>query len=111
MAWWDGIKDRKIFGITWWYFFYPLKWKIFVKGTIKAQQVPFEFCEIVVYRAAMCRECLDAGKCLHCGCKTPDSFMVLENWCSGDNWNATTIEQWKDYKERTKLKLVVEYGA
>jgi len=111
MAWWDRIKEKKIFGIIWWYFFYPPKWSIFIKGTYNATTVPFEFCEIVVYRATMCRECLEAGKCVNCGCKTPDSFMVLENWCSGNNWDKTTIEQWNEYKKRTGLKFEISYGG
>lgn len=105
-----AIKEFKIFGITWWYFFYPLKWGIFLRGTFNAKAVPFEFCEIVIYRAIQCEECLTAGRCINCGCKTPDTFMDLKNWCSGDKWDQTTIEQWIEYKKRTGLKFTIEYG-
>ena len=110
MAFRDRIKNGKIFGIIWWYFLWPLKWGVFLKGTYNAKTVPYEFCEIIVYRATMCRECMDAGKCINCGCKTPDNFMALANFCAGGNWDQTTIEQWKEYKQRTGLKFEISYA-
>lgn len=108
-SFWKRFLELKLFGVTWWYWIYPMKWGIFLKGTYTASQVPFEFCEIVVYRSIMCRECLEKGSCVNCGCKSPDNFMVLENWCSAGNWNQTTIDQWNEYKERTGLKFEIEY--
>ena len=110
MAFRDRIKNGKWFGITWHYFFNPFKWRAYFKGTYNAKNVPYEFCEIVIYRSVMCNECLEAGKCVNCGCKTPDNFMALENWCNGGNWDQTTIEQWKEYKQRTGLTFEISYA-
>ncbi len=110
MDYWSAIKNVKIFGTIWWWYLYPLKWGAFLRGTYQKEQVPFELCEIVVYRSIMCKPCLDAGHCLDCGCKMPDKMMDLQSECSEAKWDAITIDQWKEYKKRTGLKFEITYG-
>lgn len=101
----------KLFGITWWWFFWPLKWGAFLRGTYQADEIPFELCEIVVYRSIMCRPCMEAGHCIDCGCKMPDKMMDLKSECSTGAWSSMTPEQWNEYKKRVGLKFLIEYGA
>lgn len=105
------VKKAKLFGVTWWYWFYPLKWGSFLRGTYNKDSVPFEFCEIVVYRSLMCPDCMKNGSCIVCGCDVPAKMMDLSADCEINNWNATTVEQWREYKKRTGLKFKVEYGG
>ena len=106
----DWIKKAKFFGVIWWYYLYPMKWGAFLRGTYQAEQVPFEFCEIVIFRSVMCGDCLKNGACIDCGCNMPDKMMDLKNGCSLEKWDTTTIEQWNEYKKRTGLKFLVQYG-
>lgn len=110
MVIWTRIKEFKVFGIVWWYFLYPLKWGAFLRGTYNKDNVPFEFCEIVIYRSLQCPDCMDNGSCLQCGCSVPESMMDLSNWCKGGNWDKITPEMWIEYKNRTGLKFRIEYG-
>lgn len=104
------LQKGKIFGVIWWWYLYPIKWGAFLRGTYQAGEIPFELCEIVVYRSIMCRPCLEAGNCVDCGCKLPEKFMDLASNCSIGSWDATTIREWREYKERVKLKFEIEYG-
>lgn len=104
------IKEAKLFGTIWWYWVYPPKWGSYLRGTYNIENVPFEFCEIVVYRSLMCPNCIKAGSCVNCGCNIPDKMMDLETDCAIGSWNSMTIEQWRDYKKRTGLKFSIEYG-
>ena len=42
--------------------------------------------EMAVSRAMKCPECLKNGKCLECGCKTPDMFYAPEKKCKKGRW-------------------------
>lgn len=106
----ERIKKAKLFGTIWWWYFYPVKWGSFLRGTYQADEVPFELCEIVIYRAIMCEDCIKNFACVDCGCNMPDKMFDLEAECSLGKWDATTIEKWKEYKKRTGLKFLVEYG-
>jgi len=105
------IKTGKIFGTIWWWWFWPPKWGAFLRGTYQADEVPFELCEIAVYRSVMCAPCLDNGACIDCGCKMPDKMMDLQSECSRGSWDAMTIEQWREYKAKVGLKFNIEYAG
>lgn len=105
------IIEYKIFGIIWWWYLYPVKWGAFLRGTFMKEEVPFEYCEIVLYRSLMCEQCIKEGKCIDCGCNIPDKMMDLESGCSMSLWDQTTVEEWKEYKKRTGLKFEIVYGS
>lgn len=98
----------------------PVKWWIFIKGTYLAWKhgvrnmselekfknevltwdEPQEYKEQVIYRAMECEGCLTAGHCTHCGCTSPDNFLVRENWCSAGNWDQMLEKKyWEKFKE------------
>lgn len=52
-----------------------------------------EYCQMVVYRANKCRDCVDAGSCVHCGCSTPENMYARSNWCSAGKWPAHKDDQ------------------
>ncbi len=37
-------------------------------------------------RANKCPECLEAGNCLACGCKTPEMFFAPNKKCEKGRW-------------------------
>lgn len=111
MDWWSKVREFKIGGTIWWWYLYPLKWGSFLRGTYQKEEVPFEFCEIVVYRSLMCTDCVEQGKCVACGCNIPEKMMDLKADCEIGSWDATTTEQWIEYKKRTGLKFTIEYGG
>ena len=87
----------------------PKKWKIFLRSKVlKALKKEYsemfipEYLEQISIRMSHpdCRDCLEAGECVHCGCKTPDLFYEKDMECSGGNW--TTMEPpeiWVDLRE------------
>lgn len=68
------------------------------------------YCEQVIYRASMCKDCLKAGQCKHCGCLTPHIFFVKENECSGGNWleMKKTPEEWEQFKKDRKIEIGIK---
>ena len=46
-----------------------------------------------------CSQCLRAGKCVHCGCKSPELFYDRTNECSAMNWfEMLDKEAWNEFK-------------
>ncbi len=75
--------------------------------------IPFEkalsYCEQVVYRKAICSECLKLGHCKKCKCKTPHIFFVEENTCSLGNWlEMLPPKEWKEFKEVRNLEIDIK---
>ena len=73
----------------------PRKWKIFARYAIlKAWKKEYpelhvpEYVEQIATRMSNpgCRPCVEAGACVHCGCKSPELFFDKDNECSGANW-------------------------
>lgn len=63
---------------------------------------PPHYIEQFLYRAYLCSECLQNGKCLHCGCTTPNMFFSPRKIDSMDKWPPFFFkeEDWNDYKRR-----------
>ena len=71
-----------------------------------------EYLEQVVLRMQEpgCRNCLNAEKCHHCGCKTPDLFFEKDMECSGGNWfPMVNKDQWTFFKAGTGLNVDQDY--
>ena len=41
-------------------------------------------------RMEACPLCVTAGKCIKCGCKTPEMFYALSKTCPDNKWGAIT---------------------
>lgn len=52
-----------------------------------------EYAEVVVERASLCKDCVDAGSCKHCGCSCPDNMFSMKNECSGGNWGPVVLNK------------------
>ena len=83
------------------------KWKIFARyltlKILKTQYDEFkvpEYREQIVYRMNKCPECVIAGKCVECSCKSPALFYDKTNWCEIERWDEMVRpELWEDYKK------------
>ena len=66
------------------------------------------FIEQVIYRQsfAECKQCLEKGECIHCGCKSPELFYDKEMVCSGGNWQEMkSPEDWNEYKKDIGIEI------
>ena len=55
--------------------------------------------EQALWRAILCSDCYKAGKCIVCGCQTPDMFYAPKKQCPKDKWGAVlSKEEWIKYK-------------
>lgn len=97
----------------------PVRWRIFtrfllrkVKGLHLQDHEIQPFVEQVIWRQALCKPCLLAGECTHCGCKAPELFYDKDMVCSGGNWNEMmSPEEWKQYKSGVGgLSFNFKYG-
>ena len=74
----------------------------FVEAHMKlvTQKLPWYQEEQVMYRAIQCPECVEAGKCLACGCLTPQIFFAQHRVDAEGRWGAFLTEpEWKKFKE------------
>jgi len=56
--------------------------------------------EQAMWRAYHCQDCLKAGKCRHCGCKTPNMFFSPNKADSANKWGKMMSQtQWEAFKE------------
>lgn len=96
----------------------PDKWKAYAEGSkiIKdgvhlSYEEILPFCEIVMYRSILCKDCAYGEKCEHCDCKMPAGIFTLPNFCSGDKWPKFTIEnwvqEWYEFKEKNNIDFHV----
>lgn len=89
----------------------PWKWMSFVRGTIYAWFLRPHITEQIMLRYLVCPECVEAGKCIDCGCSL-DKFMDPRAQCSLGKWGA--IEKnpdiWKAIKKEYNIKLNLSYG-
>jgi hypothetical protein len=64
-------------------------------------------------REKLCQECMDAGKCVMCGCSTPGMFYAPHKTCSKGRWGIMKDpEDWVEYraKDDGELDEVAEEG-
>lgn len=57
-------------------------------------------------RAKECSDCFEAGKCSHCGCLSPQLFLVPSKQCKLGKW-----DRMKDEKAWNKIKETKEEVA
>lgn len=63
--------------------------------------------EQFMYRAYLCRDCLENGKCKHCGCTTPNLFFAPRKMDSENKWPPFffDMEGWDEYKQRHRQAM------
>lgn len=55
--------------------------------------------EQIYWRMSKCKPCLDNGKCLECGCKTPDMFYSAKKLDAKKKWmEFMTEDDWTSFK-------------
>lgn len=103
----------------------PKRWKLYFRGkkrekdgttlqiaeeetlTVNNEELQ-SFIEQVIYRQsfAECKQCLEKGECIHCGCKSPELFYDKEMVCSGGNWQEMKLpEDWNEYKKDIGIEI------
>ncbi len=61
------------------------------------------------YRVAKCGDCLQAGKCLHCGCNAEGRLNGITDECSAGKWGQMlTDEEMKTFLRDNELIFNVE---
>lgn len=102
----------KVFGVRAVDVVNPVKWVSFIKGTVYGIFLKPHILEQVLIRQISCPECMEAGKCIGCGCKMPAKTYDLDASCSEGRWSEVERDsaKWDDRKNRYKIKLKVTYG-
>ena len=63
----------------------------------------------VAYRVGKCGDCLQAGKCLHCGCNAEGRLNGDTDECSAGKWGQKlTEEEMNKFRETNELIFNVE---
>lgn len=82
----------------------PSNIRNFVEGNINfyTKSYPRYQLEQFLYRAYLCKPCLENGKCTHCGCKTPQMFFAPRKQDSQDKWPPFYFHEidWDEYKRK-----------
>ena len=69
-----------------------------------------EYLEQIVFRMRKCPDCVEAGECLHCGCKSPELFYDKDNYCSEDRWQEMkNPEEWRKHKKKHGIIIKPKY--
>ena len=55
-------------------------------------------------REQLCPECTDNGKCVICGCSTPNMYYAPHKTCSKGRW-LEMQEDWEEYEEKIAGEL------
>lgn len=109
---WTNLRNRGFKDIL-----NPTKWLAFSQGEViksagvvlKADEVQ-SYCEQVVFRSYLCRDCKEAGKCHDCGCEMPLGMHTKDNFCSMGNWfEMLSPEDWEQYKLDNNISLEVTF--
>ena len=84
-------------GYSWKDIFSPIRWKAVYIWILKKQLKYFKETNTYLtknellqysYRVAKCSDCLQAGKCVHCGCDAEGRLNGTTDECSAKKWGA-----------------------
>lgn len=67
----------------------PANIRNFLEGTtnsLSSRVMPEHQKEQVIYRAALCNDCLELGRCHTCGCSTPGLFYAPKKRDAKGKW-------------------------
>lgn len=68
---------------------------------VDRHNMPNHIREQILFRMLKCAKCTYRGKCVHCGCTTPNMFFSSTKVDSEENWPSEFIldkEKWEAYK-------------
>lgn len=78
-----------------------------LKGIDRMVGIPSHYKEQVIWRSILCFECTQKGKCVVCGCKTPNMFYSPRKVDSKKRWGQFMNEEaWNKFKETEEYKKV-----
>lgn len=73
----------------------------FFKNTIEQHKKEQAF-----HRALLCKPCLNAGSCEHCGCATPHLFFAPNKTDAGNKWGVMLeAAEWEEYKKENNINI------
>jgi hypothetical protein len=76
----------------------------FIEGNYRyhTSDYPEHYLEQFLYRAYLCQDCLNNGKCKICKCKTPQLFFAPRKHDAMDKWPDFffSATDWENYKNR-----------
>ena len=75
-------------------------------GVTIDQDKVIAFSEAVVYKSIMCRSCVQAGSCHHCGCPINELFAAMDVPCSTGNYPEIDLDKWNDFKKDFYFDIV-----
>ena len=62
--------------------------------------------EQALYRAELCKECLEEGKCLGCNCSTPGLFFAPNKEDHEGRWGKMlSFEKWEEFKKQNDISI------
>lgn len=90
----------------------PKKWYSFVNGTFKSIILPEHHLEqLIVFRYynQNCKQCLEKGCCINCGCTTYSKMLDGNAVCASGYWNQyMSRSKWEDWKKNFKITIKIE---
>jgi hypothetical protein len=70
------------------------------KDQLRNSGIAKHYKEQAIYRALLCRPCLVNGRCVECGCKTPNMFFSINKEDSQKKWGKMLeAEEWEAFKK------------
>jgi hypothetical protein len=90
----------------------PNKWVSFIKGTLMSIIIPrHKFEQIAINRIfnENCKQCLDKGCCINCGCATYEKMLDSDSVCSSGHWyGSMSAERWEEWKDKFEISLTIK---
>lgn len=69
-----------------------------LSSSLELQTVSFD--EQVEYRKSICGDCIETGKCKHCGCKVPARLYSTKTCNNGERFpDIMSSEEWQQFKD------------
>jgi len=65
--------------------------------------------EQVLYRMSVCKDCMEAGACAHCGCSVPGKLYVNTSCNGGERFpDMMNHEEWEAYKSENSIQIKID---
>lgn len=105
-------------GYSWEDIFSPNRWKAVVVWWLKKILIKLDNSDKYLtknellqysYRVAQCSDCLQAGKCKHCGCDSEGRLNGVTDSCSAGKWGVMlTDEEMDNFLKKNKFIFTVK---
>lgn len=88
----------------------PLKWISYIKGSFISLFVSRAYMEQLMYRAYVCKPCVDRGHCINCNCNTWGKMLDPKARCSAGKFGEMqTSKKW--YQTVTEYNISYNFTA